>query len=67
MEEVMMDVDGYDEQQIMPDALPFARRLVFFLTLFIVMLIGWIDDFGLFLFCGSYQLKQWTKQFVKIP
>jgi hypothetical protein len=30
MEEVMMDVDGYDEQQIMPDALPFARRLFFF-------------------------------------
>ncbi|GAU25920.1 hypothetical protein TSUD_16580, partial [Trifolium subterraneum] len=25
MEEVMMDVDGYDEQQIMPDAVPFAR------------------------------------------
>jgi hypothetical protein len=30
MEEVMMDVDGYDEQQIMPDALPFARRLLIF-------------------------------------
>jgi hypothetical protein len=29
MEEVMMDIDGYGEQQIMPDALPFARRLVF--------------------------------------
>ncbi|WJX27542.1 hypothetical protein P8452_16351 [Trifolium repens] len=25
MEEVMMDIDGYGEQQIMPDALPFAR------------------------------------------
>jgi hypothetical protein len=39
MEEVMMDVDGYGELQIMPDTLPFARRLVFFLkkTLSFVM------------------------------
>jgi hypothetical protein len=29
MEEALMDMDGYGEQQIMPDALPFARRLVF--------------------------------------
>jgi hypothetical protein len=29
MEEVMMDINGYGDQQIVPNALPFARRLVF--------------------------------------
>jgi hypothetical protein len=29
MEEVMMDIDGYGEQQIVPNALPFAWRSVF--------------------------------------
>jgi hypothetical protein len=46
MEEALMDMDGYGEQQIMPDALPFARRLVSIFeknkTLSFVMLIGWM-------------------------
>jgi hypoxanthine phosphoribosyltransferase len=28
MEEALMEMDDYDEQQIKPNALPFARRLV---------------------------------------
>jgi hypothetical protein len=52
MEEVMMDVD---EQQIIPDPLPFARRLVILFILFFSVVFSkkslsihcnmvWIDD-----------------------
>jgi hypothetical protein len=65
MEEALMDMDGYGEQQIMPDALPFARRLVSIFeknkTLSFVMLIGWmISVVEVFCVC-SYQLEALDK------
>jgi hypothetical protein len=66
MEEVIMDIDGYGEQQIVPNALPFAWRSVFLKKKHFLCNV-WSDGwwFGLlrFLFfvCCRYRLEALQK------